>query len=226
MSENNSDEEIELLSAIHEHMDELIRQSRPDYKIVVYCDQHLGVQMRLTHSWTLGEYGEASADANTLTIWSCPKPSCQRCYEPLMFGYYTTAMGSRIENSPDKQPRCSHEQLAFMYIGKCEQGRQYLCPFYKCPEKGELVAVAVEDEDVRIPHDPLEGLKSDKRKQHKEMSAFTSFASASGLEIDPGSPTNGNQGFPDIGCTISGNLHWFELGQIISSDVAERINPT
>jgi hypothetical protein len=123
---SNSDAERELLSAIHEHMDELLRRTRPDYTIVVYCDQHLGVQMRLTELWTLGQYGEAAADANTLIIWSCPKPGCGRCYEPLMFGYYANAMGSRIEHNADEQPRCSHERPAFMYIGKCKDSPRCL----------------------------------------------------------------------------------------------------
>ena len=30
---------------------------------------------------------------------------------------------------------------------------------------------------------------------------------------------------PDIGCTISGKPHYFELGEIISEDVAEAVNP-
>ena len=87
------------------------------------------------------------------------------------------------------------------------------------------MAVVVVDEEVQIPKDPLEGLSNDERKRTIEMTTFASFTSASGLGIDQGSATNGEQYSPDIRCTISGKLHWFEMGRIISREVAENLNP-
>ena len=58
----------------------------------------------------------------------------------------------------------------------------------------------------------------------EEMSVFNSFAIASPLAIDEGSAVNAFPPYPDIRCTISGQLHWFELGQIISEEVAEKTN--
>src|ERR1035438_9422899 len=215
------------LEKIVEAVREEQRKSRPDYRIVPYCDKHLGIQMRLAVSHSLMEYGEASTDSNPLSLWRCPNVGCHRSYEPMMFGYfwYPGDMGSRIEPNPAKQPRCNHLELPFMYLGKAGQGRRYLCPLHKCAEQGEIVAMSVVDEAVEIPVDPLEGLRKEERKRTIEMIVFTSFASASGLAIDAGSAANEDPPNPDIRCTISGNLHWFELGQIISPEVAAKINP-
>ena len=54
---------------------------------------------------------------------------------------------------------------------------------------------------------------------------FQSFACASGLPIDAGSAENHEPDYPDILCTISGQRYWFELGQIIHEEVAEKVNP-
>jgi hypothetical protein len=224
----DSEDETDIISALEEHMDELLRRSCFDYGMAVYCDDHLGVQMVQAESLTIGQFGAASADVNPLEFWRCPKPGCERCYEPTMFGYYwhSGEMGSRIERGPEKQPRCNHPRVPFMYIGKFGQGRRYLCPLYKCAVKGEVVADAVVDEYVEPPQDPSEGLKSDERKKRTEMNVFRSFVSASGLDVDPTSPTNGDadQRYPDIGCTVSDKPYWFELGQIISKTVAQKIN--
>ncbi len=57
------------------------------------------------------------------------------------------------------------------------------------------------------------------------MLIFQSFASASGLPIEPGSAENRDPDYPDILCRISGKRYWFELGQIIHEEVAEKMNP-
>lgn len=87
------------------------------------------------------------------------------------------------------------------------------------------MAVSVMDEEVQLPPDPLDDLRNSERKRALEMLVFLSFASASGLPIDEGSPENGAQYYPDISCTISGQRYWFELGQIINEEVAEKLNP-
>jgi hypothetical protein len=112
-----------------------------------------------------------------------------------------------------------------MYIGKVGEGRRYKCPLYKCDEKGPVVAVSVVDEEVELPPDPLANFKSAERKRAVEMLIFQSFASASGLPIEEGLAENGAQYYPDISCTISGQRYWFELGQIINEEVAEKLNP-
>jgi hypothetical protein len=68
-------------------------------------------------------------------------------------------------------------------------------------------------------------LRKEERKQVIEMTTFKLFAPGSGLAIDEGSATNEDPPNPDIRCTISGKLHWFELGQIISPEVAAKISP-
>ena len=112
-----------------------------------------------------------------------------------------------------------------MYIGKVGEGRRFLCPFYKCDGQGPEVAASVVDEDVETPTNPLDDLRGDERKRAVEMSVFQSFASVCGLPIDKGSHENGAQYYPDIGCTIAGQRYWFELGQIINEEVAEKLNP-
>jgi hypothetical protein len=57
------------------------------------------------------------------------------------------------------------------------------------------------------------------------MLVFLSFAPASGLPIDEGSPENRDPDYADILCSISGQKYWFELGRIINEEVADKLNP-
>jgi hypothetical protein len=84
-----------------------------------------------------------------------------------------------------------------------------------------------EDERVSVPAPDGEvaGLRKDDRKKAKELELFTSFVSASGISIDPQSAKNAGPPRPDISGTVNGTLRWFELGEIIGNDVAEKINP-
>ncbi len=143
-------EEDDFLSDIEKWMEEEQRKERPDYRNTVYCDKHLGVKMRLASSWTSIEYGDTSVDANTNLLWFCPKPDCDRHYEPTMFGYHINEPGHRLGPQTAKQPRCNHIGLPFMYIGKDGNGRRYKCPLYKCDRHGEVVAEAVEERRNRI----------------------------------------------------------------------------
>jgi hypothetical protein len=185
-----SDNVDDLFAAIEESSKEEERKTRPSRTIVVYCDKHLGVKMALAESWILGESGRSSAAANRLSFWRCPKAGCERCYEPMTYGYFPYAgeMGSRIElnPNPEDQPRGNHLELPFMYIGKVGQGRRYLCPLYKCNEEGPEVASPVLDEEVAIPRDPLESFGKEEKKRVIEMTTFKLFALVSGLALDDG----------------------------------------
>ena len=187
-----------------EVMEEEQRKSRPDYRVMVYCDQHLGVRMHLALSHGMIESGERSADVNPMLCWRCPKAGCNRSYEPMMFGYfeYGREMGSQIQSNPKKQPRCNQAERPFMYIGKVGAGRRYLCPLYKCTEVGQAVAKFVTEEEIEIPSEPLDGLRKEERQRIEEMSVFKSFASVAPIPIDEGSAMNADQPNPDIRCNI------------------------
>lgn len=146
----------------------------------------------------------------------------------MMFGYFVFSgeMGSRIQPNPAKQPRCGHHvETPFLYIAKTGPGRQFLCPFYKCKEKGDVVANVVNDEEVALPADPLAGRSKVQVQEAREMSIFQAFVVAAELPLDHGTARNAKPPFPDIGCTVSGKPHWFELGEIIPREVAEKVNP-
>ncbi len=174
------------------------------------------------------EYGNTLADVNSLVHWQCPHPGCERSYEPLRFGYFwfPRGMGSRTNSNPVRQCRCNrHDELPFLYIGKSGRSRQFLCPFFQCNERGEVVAISVPDEDEPSPEvEPVSPMSNEERKRNLEMTAFRSFTSVSGLVIDEGSVTNEQPPKPDIRCTISGKPRWFEMAQIISEKVAANIN--
>lgn len=223
MAEDNRDD---LVSKIKALMEEEGRKEHPDYGITVYCDQHLGVKMLQATTWTSLEYGDSSADANPYRRWSCPKEHCHRSYEPLMFGYHwhSGEMGSRVQLNHERQPRGNHPGLPFMYIGRIGEGRRFLCPLYKCDEIGPEVAAAVLDEEVLVPADPSDALRNSERKRATEMRVFKAFISASSLLVDEGSVENRDPDYPDISCTISGGCYYFELGQIINQEVAEKLN--
>jgi hypothetical protein len=206
-------------------MEEERRKAHPDYLKTVYCEKHLGVKMLLTRSSSSVEYSDTGVDVNTRFAWHCPKPGCNRSYDPLIFGYHVHEQGHRPQIDEKKQPRCNHPEVPFMYIGRVGDGRRYMCPLYKCDEEGPVVAESVVDEEVHLPPDPLAKVKGDERKRTVEMLVFRLFASVSGLSIDEGSPENRNPDYPDILCTVSGQKHWFDLGQIIHEEVAEKLNP-
>ena len=225
MPTNEKTDADDFLTEIKRHIEEEERKERPNYLISVYCDKHLGVQMRLADSWSSNEYGNTSVDVNSTLLWYCPKPGCGRHYEPTMFGYHVNEPGRRLQTDGRKPPRGNHLGLPFMYIGKFGEGRRFRCPYYRCDEQGPIVAETVVDEQVELPPDPLTGLKNAEKKRAQELMIFESFASASGLPIDRGSPENRDPDYPDILCTISGQRHWFELAQIIHEEVAEKVNP-
>jgi len=216
----------DFLAEAEEAMREALRKDHPDYRITVYCDHHLGVKMLLADSWVSVEHGVKSAALNPVYQWLCPVPDCFRCYEPLMFGYHCNrGVGTLRELNPSKQDRGYHPGMPFMYIGQVGQGRQFLCPLYRCDERGHQVADYVEDVFIQFPSNSLNDLRGDDRKRAVEMSVFLSFVRSSGLEIDEGSAENRDPDYPDIVCTISNQEYFFELGRIISEEVAAKLNP-
>jgi hypothetical protein len=226
MPTKDNSEADDLLAEMKKWMEEAERKQRPDYRNTVYCDKHLGVKMLLADSWSSIEYGETSVDVNPTLLWYCPKLGCDRHYEPTMFGYHVNKPGRRLQTDGPKQPRGNHPGVPFMYIGKFGEGRRFKCPYYKCGEQGPIVTEAVVDEHVEpLPPDPLMSLKKADQKRAEELLIFQLFAPACGLPIDKGSPENREPDYPDILCTISGQRYWFELGQIIHEEVAEKVNP-
>jgi hypothetical protein len=218
--------EDDLIAAVKEHLRESERRERPDYSITVYCDHHVGVRMTPATSWGSMEYSDTAADLNRTLEWLCPIPECSRSYEPMMFGYHDRARpGTRRGLNELWQHRGKHPGRPFMYIGKIGTGRQFMCPFYMCAEQGPHVALSVTDEDIEVPVDPLEKLKKDERKSAIEIGIFRAFRTASGLPVDEGSEANRNPDYPDIECSIAGQQYFFELGRIISPEVAEKLEP-
>lgn len=215
-----------------EAMRESQRKLRPDRDIIPYCDEHIAVAMTPSVTHGMVEYPAPGAagsamDVNPIWVWRCPKTECDRCYEPKGIGYcdFPARMGSRINPDSKRHERCSRHDVPF-YIGKVGvDDRQYFCPNYKCDQKGEIVASAVTDEIVEIPPSPLDGLKKHEKKPARELAVFTSFASVAGIGIEPGSPENRREPYPDIRCKISGMYYGFELGEIISQVVAAKVNP-
>jgi len=217
----------EILEEFMAHFEEEKRKEQPDYSITVYCDDHLGVKMRLAQAWTIAEWSDTGVDSNTNPIWICPKDDCVRSYEPRYWGYHSNdgKMGSRVQVDTPKQRRGNHSGLPFMYIGKVGEGRRYLCPLYKCNEQGEEVSAFVVDEEVEAPTEEAANQKRAERQHAEEMLVFQEFAIASGLNIDPGSAENREPRYPDIFCTISGEKYFFELGEIVSTNAAEKRSP-
>jgi hypothetical protein len=93
---------------------------------------------------------------------------------------------------------------------------------YKCEEKGEVVAIDVLEEVIPDFTNPDDGLIS---KQRKELRLFERFAEAARLQVDEDTAANRNPPLPDIFCKILGKPRWFELGEIINTDVGEKVNP-
>jgi hypothetical protein len=84
----------------------------------------------------------------------------------------------------------------------------------------------VADENMSLPLDPLLRLSKEERKRALEMSVFKSFASTIGIDAAPAEYGNPTLRQPDIQCTVSGKVRWFELGSIMSRDVAAKVKPS
>ena len=70
-----------------------------------------------------------------------------------------------------------------------------------------------------------EDTKAEHRKLYLERETFLAFADASGLDIDPRSiencdPNAAAPSLPDIRCLVSGQEHFFELGEVVDEDLA------
>ncbi len=103
------DDADDILSGIEKYLEEDRRKERPDYNITVYCDKHPEVKMCHAVSWSSHENPDDWADVNPNLLWSCPKPECDRFYEPTMFGYYNER-GHRLDDK-EPQPRGDEYQI-------------------------------------------------------------------------------------------------------------------
>ena len=70
-------------------------------------------------------------------------------------------------------------------------------------------------------------LKGDRKKLYIEWKTFRAFAIASGLDIDPRSvetcdPNAAAPPLPDVRCLVSGELEYFELGEVTEEDLARK----
>jgi hypothetical protein len=66
-------------------------------------------------------------------------------------------------------------------------------------------------------------LPSVTKKEMSEMAIFTSFASATGINLDPSTVRNEKPPTPDISCKIDGVPRLFELGEIAGEPLAREI---
>ncbi len=67
-----------------------------------------------------------------------------------------------------------------------------------------------------------DALPNGRKTEIEEMDVFTAFAAAAPeARVESGSGTNAVSPEPDIRCTVSGERHYFELGEIIDPPVAE-----
>src|SRR5208282_2047210 len=67
-----------------------------------------------------------------------------------------------------------------------------------------------------------ESLTSDQRKLWNERWTFRNFVRAAPLDINPRTIDNRNPPEADILCQISGELHYFELGEVTDASLARR----
>src|ERR1039458_77480 len=144
-------DEADVLAQAEQAMRQAQRGSCPSPTLVACCDRHLGIEMVRAVCWLLVEVGTASANINSFEFRRCPKLGCKRCYEPEMYGYFEFGgeMGSRIQPNETLQGRCSrHAEQPFLYVGRVERNRQFLCPFSDCDEVGDVVATDVADERI------------------------------------------------------------------------------
>ena len=82
---------------------------------------------------------------------------------------------------------------------------------------------------VKLPREKRQRAWNDLRQSEKkvyiEWRTFRAFASASGLDIDPRSvqtcdPNDAAPPLPDVRCLVSGELEYFELGEVTEEDLA------
>jgi len=82
----------------------------------------------------------------------------------------------------------------------------------------------LEAEQVRAVRASYDALSNGKKKEQGELQVFNAFAAvASEAHIDPSSGFNANFPEPDIRCTVAGDRHYFELGEITDQSVAKSL---
>jgi hypothetical protein len=73
---------------------------------------------------------------------------------------------------------------------------------------------------IRAERAAYEALPNSKKTELEELEIFRAFAAAARIDFDSGSEVSAPIPEPDIRCTINGDLHCFELGEITDQPVA------
>jgi hypothetical protein len=61
------------------------------------------------------------------------------------------------------------------------------------------------------------------QKAERERTIFSQFVEASGTEVEAGSIVSERPPKPDISCSIGGEKHYFELGEVTDQNLAARV---
>src|SRR5665213_3386201 len=77
-----------------------------------------------------------------------------------------------------------------------------------------------EADQIRAQRAGYESLPNGTKTELEEREVFDAFAAAARIAVDPNSRANAPIPEPDIRCTITGALHYFELGEITGQPVA------
>ncbi len=200
------------------------RRSLPAPSLVVFCDLHISSKMQPAVESLLYQFGDDSADCNEKHQWRCSRLDCIRCYD-LLRGYFWLgkARGSYITLDLNlQQKRCDrHTQIPFMCLSETGGIRQYICPLHKCEGHGDLVEGP--DEPSTLTASLNETRTRKQIKQREELKIFTAFALSAGIGYSK--VESGEEPYPDIRCIVNGGECWFELGEIVDEEFAERTSP-
>jgi len=75
-------------------------------------------------------------------------------------------------------------------------------------------------DQIRAQRAAYEALPNNRKTELEELEVFNAFAAVAEVGVDSGSEVNARSPEPDIRCAISGELHYFELGEITDQSVA------
>jgi hypothetical protein len=75
-------------------------------------------------------------------------------------------------------------------------------------------------DQIRAQRAAYETLPNNEKTELEELEVFNAFAAVAEADIHSGSGINARSPEPDIRCTIKGQLHYFELGEITDQSVA------
>jgi hypothetical protein len=84
-------------------------------------------------------------------------------------------------------------------------------------------AQRAEADEIRVRRHAYERLPGRVKTEMNELAVFRAFEAVADIGIDDGSVQNAKAPEPDIWCTIAGNPHYFELGEIADTSVAHNL---